>query len=76
MESLPDFWLHAVTCWFIALEDHFKVNRITRQGLRFTILSRWLMEDLASGVSDVLVGHPSEKPCDDYKDPSLERMGV
>ncbi len=57
---MTNFWPHASTCWFLALEAQFKVHRIDRRYLLYA-------EEIAISASDVILGPMSNTPHADLK---------
>ncbi len=53
-----------------------RIVKITGQDLRSTIVAQWLPEDIAMGVSDDVLGPPSETPYGDLKAAILRRPKV
>ncbi len=54
------FWQEAASVWFTILEAQFMPHRLHRQDLRYSILCQWLREEVATEVSDVILGHLSD----------------
>ncbi len=48
-EKMPNFWPDAASALFAILEDQFGLRRINNLG-------QWLPEEVATSVSDVLLG--------------------